>query len=86
MLHSIKEQDDTDKKYLYENDLSEPKYKFLIKKREDAETKYFSNSNTKDDVYENIDGYNQNKQRKNLTVFDDIFVDIVSDEKFQAII
>ena len=36
LLHLIKEQDDTDKNYLCAKDLSEPKYKFLIKKREYA--------------------------------------------------
>ena len=33
LLNLIKEQDDIDKIYLYEKDLSEPKYEFLIKKR-----------------------------------------------------
>ena len=31
LLNLIKEQDDIDKIYLYAKDLSEPKYKFLIK-------------------------------------------------------
>ena len=40
-LHNvIKEQDDIDKMYLYAKDLSQPKYEFLIKKREDAGTKH----------------------------------------------
>ena len=39
-----------------------------------------------DDVYENIDNYKPNKQRKILTVFDDMIVDIVTNKKFQAII
>ena len=33
LLNLIKEQDDIDQIYLYEKDLSEPKYEFLIKKR-----------------------------------------------------
>ena len=33
LLNLIKEKDDIDKIYLYEKDLSEPKYEFLIKKR-----------------------------------------------------
>ena len=45
LLHLIKEQDDTDKIYLYAKDLSEPKYEFLIKKRKDAETKHFGDPN-----------------------------------------
>ena len=38
MLNLIKEQDDIDKIYLYAKDLSEPKYEFLIKKRELEQT------------------------------------------------
>ena len=52
---------------------------FLIKKREYAGTKHFSDpnafvecSNTMDDVYENIDDYNPNSQRKILIVFDEV--------------
>ena len=62
MLNLIKEQDDTDKIYLYAKDLSEPKDEFLTKKREDAAIKYLHDSkafikcsNTMDDVYENTD-------------------------------
>ena len=62
LLNLIKEQDAIDKIYLCAKDLSEPKYEFLIKKREDVGTKYFNDlnafiecSNTVDDVYENID-------------------------------
>ena len=38
-----------------------------------------------DDVYENIDDYNPNKQRKILIVFNDMISDM-SNKKFQAII
>ena len=41
LLHLIKEKDNIDKIYLYAKDLSEPKYVFLIKKRENAGTKHF---------------------------------------------
>ena len=71
LLHLIKEQDSINKIYLYARNLSEPKYEFLIKRREDAGTKHFSGpnpfiecSNTMDDVHENIDDYNPNRQRK----------------------
>ena len=40
LLNLIKEQDDIDKMYLYAKDLSQPKYEFLVKKREDAGTKH----------------------------------------------
>ena len=62
LLNLIKEQDNIDKIYLYAKDLSEAKYEFLIKKREDAGIKHLNDSkafiecsNTMDDVYENID-------------------------------
>ena len=35
-----------------------------------------------DDVYEIIDDYNPNRQRKILIVFDDIIVDIMTSTKF----
>ena len=39
-------------------------------------------SNTMDDVYENIDDYNPNKQRKILIVFDHMMAVIMADKKF----
>ena len=85
LLNLIKEQDNIDKIYLYAKDLSETKYKFLIKKREDAGIKYFNDpnafiecSNTIDDVYENTDDYNPNRQRTILIAFDDMIADISS--------
>ena len=64
LLNLISQQDDNDKIYLYAKDLSEPKFEFLIKKREDAGIKHFNDpdaftecSNTMDGVYENIDNY-----------------------------
>ena len=92
-LNLIKEQDDIDKIYLYANELSETKYQFLIKEREDVGIKHlnYSNafiecSNTMDDVYENIDGYNPSRERKILIVFDDMIAEIMTNKKFQAII
>ena len=85
LLHLIKEQDVNDKIYLYARDLSEPKYEFLIRKREYAETKHFSDPNafieclnTMDDVYENINDSNLNRQRKISVVFDDMIAEIMS--------
>ena len=93
LLNLIKEQDDIDKIYLYAKDLSEAKYEFLIKKREDAGIKHLNDSNafiecsnTMDDVYENIDDYNPSRKRKILIVFDDMIADIMTNKKFQAII
>ena len=71
LLNIIKEQEDIDKIYLYAKDLNEPKYEFLIKKRDDVGIKYCNDpnaftecSNTMDDVYENIDDYNPSRKRK----------------------
>ena len=89
----MKEQDNIDKVSLYPKDLDEPKYEFLIKKREDAGIKHLNNSstfvecsNTTDDVYKNIDHYNPTKKRKILIFFDDMIADIMSNKKFQVII
>ena len=93
MINLINEQNDIDKIYLYARDLSEPKYEFLIKKREDAGIKHVNNpnafiecSNTMDDVFENINDYNLIRKRKKLSVFDDMIADIMTNKKFQAII
>ena len=93
LLNLINEQNDIDKIYLYARDLSEPKYEYLIKKREDAGIKHLNNpnafiecSNTMDDGYENIDDYNSSRRRKILIVFDDMIADIMANKKFQAII
>ena len=93
LLNLINEQNDIDKIYLYARDLSEPKYEYLIKKREDAGIKHLNNpnafiecSNTMDDVYENINDYNPDRKRKILIVFDDMFADIMTNKNFQAII
>ena len=57
---------------MYAKDLSEPKYEYLIKKREDARIKHLNNPNAfiecsdmTDDVYENINDYNPIRKRKN---------------------
>ena len=74
LLNLIKKQDNhdvIDKIYLYARDLNEPKYEYLIKKREDAGIKHVNNpnafivcSNTMDDVYEDIDNYNPKRDKK----------------------
>ena len=93
MLNLINEQKDIDKIYLYAKDLSEPKYEYLIKNRENAGIKHVNDSNafieysnTMDDVYENIDNYNSSRKRKILIIFDDMIADILTNKKFQSII
>ena len=63
LLNLINNQPDIDKIYLYE-----PKYQFLIKKRESIGLKHFNDpkafieySNDMQDVYKNINYYNLNK-------------------------
>ena len=93
LINLINEQNDIDKIYLYARDLSEPKYEYLIKKREDVGIKHVNNpnafiecSNTMNNVYENINDYNLIRKRKKLIVFDDMIADIKSNKKLQAII
>ena len=57
---------------MYARDLNDPKYEYLTKRREDAEIKHLDNpnafikdSNTMDDVYENINDYNPIRKKIN---------------------
>ena len=66
LINLINKQNYIDKIYLYARDLSEPKYEYLIKKRDDVGLKHVNNpnafiecSNTMDDVYENINDYKE---------------------------
>ena len=45
LINLINEENDIDKTYLYARDLSEPKYEYMIKKREDAGIKHVNNPN-----------------------------------------
>ena len=92
LLNLVNEQKDIDKIYLYAKDLSEPKYEYLIKNRENAGIKHVNDgnafiecSNTMDDVYDSINDYNPNRRRKILIVFDDMIADIMTNKEFQAI-
>ena len=78
---------------MYPKDLSEAKYEFFVKNREDAGIKHLTDlkafiecSNTMNDVYENIDDYNPTRKRKILTAFDGIIAEIMSNKKFQAVV
>ena len=39
-----------------------------------------------DDIYKNIEEYNQNKKRKILILFDDMIADMLSNKKFDPIV
>ena len=73
--------------YLYAKNSYEAKYQFLNKKREGAGSKHLNGSIAfieylkMNDIYENIEEYNPNKNRKILTVFDDMFADMLSNKK-----
>ena len=41
-------------------------------------------SNTKDDVYQNIDDYNPSKKRKILIAFDDMIADIMTNKNISS--
>ena len=93
LINLINEQNDIDKIHLYARDLNEPKYEYLIKKREDVGIKHLNNanafiecSNTMHDVYENINDYILKRRRKIVIVFDDMIADIMTNKKFQSII
>ena len=82
-----------DKIYLYAKDLEEPKFQFLIRKRENAGIKHLNDpnafieySNAMEDIYNNIDDYNAKRKRKIVIVFDDMIADIMTNKKFQVII
>ena len=93
LLNLINKQNDIDKIYLYEKDLSESKYKVLIKKRENAGVKNLNDpnaftecSNMMDDVYENINNRDSSRKRNILIVFDEMIADITTNKQFHAII
>ena len=93
LTNLMNEQGNIDKIYLYTKDMSETKYKYLIKKRIDVGIKHLSNSNAfiecsnaMDGIYETINNYNPNRRRKILIIFDNMIADIVASKKFQTII
>ena len=76
---------------MYEKDLSESKYEFLIEIREYAEIKHLNDPkafiecpNTMDIIHEDIGKYNPTRKGKVLNNFDDMIVDITSNKKFKV--
>ena len=75
---------------MYAKNVNEPKYQFLIKKREDVGVKHLNDpkafieySAYMDDVYNNFNDYNPNRRRKILIVFHDMIADIMTNKKFK---
>ena len=93
LLHLINNLYLIDKIYLCAKDINEPKYEYLINKREQAGIKTLNDPHTfikysddMNDVLDDINNYNKNRDKKVLTVFDDMIADIEYNKKFKGII
>ena len=93
LLHLINNLHPIDKIYLYAKDIHEPKYEYLINKREQAGIKnlndyhvFIEYSDDMDDVLDDINNYNKNRDKKVLIVFDDMIADIEYNKNFKRII
>ena len=93
LLHLINNLHPIDKIYLYAKDIHEPKYEYLINKREQAGIKNLNDPHTfieysddMNDVLEDINDYNENRDKIVLTVFDDVIADIEYNKNFKRII
>ena len=78
---------------MHAKDPYEAKYQFLINKRESAGLKHFNDpkpfieySNDMHDVYQNIDEYNVDKERKILIAFDDMIADMINSKKLNSVV
>ena len=74
--------------YLFVKDLLESTYQLLINGREKIRIKILKNpkvfivySQTFEDVYENLEGYNPTEKKKVLIVFDDMIADMEANKK-----
>ena len=93
LLHLINNFHPIDKIYLYSKDADEKKYQYLINKREQAGIKNLNDSHAfieyssdMNDVLDDINNYNKIRDKKVLTIFDDMIADIMGSEKFKAIV
>ena len=93
LLHLINNLHPIDKIYLYAKDVHEPKYEYLISKREQAGINNLNDPHAfieySDDMNEVLDGindYNKNRDKKVLIVFDDMIADIEYNKNFKRII
>ena len=93
LLHLITDLHPIDKIYLYAKDLHEPKYEYLINKREQAGIKnlndphaFIEYSDDMNDVLDDINNYNKNRDKKVPIVFDDMIADREYNKNFKRII
>ena len=73
--------------------MEEPKYQFLIDKREKDGLKNLNDKNTfiehsskMDDIFVNSEDYNKKRKRKVLIVFDDMISHVISNKKAQQVL
>ena len=93
LLNLINNQPGIDKIYLYAKDPYEPKYQYLINKREKVGLDHFDDPkafmeypNDMHDVYKNIEDYNPGKKRKVLIIFNDMIADMINNNKLDSIV
>ena len=93
LLHLINNLHPIDKIYLYAKDIHEPKYEYLINKREQAGIKklndphdFIEYSDDMNDMLVDINDYNKNRDKKALIVFDDMIADIEYNKNFKRLI
>ena len=93
LLHLIKNLHPIEKIYSYAKDLHEPKYEYLINKREQAGIKNLNDPHAfieywddMNDVLDDINNYNKNRDKKVLIAFDDMIADIEYNKNFKRII
>ena len=93
LLNLINNQPDIDKIYLYAKEPYEAKYQLLINTRKSTGLKHFNDPKTfieslKDmqEVYKNINEYNEGKERKILIGIDDMIADIIKNKKLNSIV
>ena len=93
LLHLINNLHPIDQIYLSAKDIHEPKYEYLINKREQAGIKnlngphaFIEYSDDMNDVLDDINDYNKNRDKKVLNVFDDVIADIEYNKNFKRII
>ena len=90
LLHLINNLHPIDKIYLSVKDIHEPKYEYLINRREQAGIKNLDNpkafieySDDMDHLLDDINNYNKNRDKKVLIVFDDMIADIEYNKNFK---
>ena len=93
LLHLINDLNPIDKIYLYAKDLYEPKYEYLINKREQVGIKnlndphaFIEYSDDMNDVLDDINNYSKNRDKKVLIVSDDMIADVEYNKNFKRII